>query len=403
MNKNRNTSYANKLRQLSAKMLLIIGICIFLLVLTIVNQLWWLIIGIALTITFAGLILSKSALLLKIKMYYPAGFILIFAIAIAVRVFLAEIYTIPSSSMENTLLPGDKILVSKLKYGPRMPRSPFEIPWINLFFYLNNKARERMDEHWWEGKRLSGTNAVEYNDILVFNHVDHIHDHFIKRCIGLPGDTLLIRNGEVQLNGRISDFPGKVRLRFEIWYKDRDKTVDFLDDLGLNYFRSFRRSGPKRLEVSMTCNQAGVLESAAFVDSLSILTTPSDTVAKAFPWHNNYLWTADNYGPLVIPKKGMKVVLDNNNMILYRKVLRKFDCGPDYFRRIEKTIREKGSLEYGFSKNYYFVMGDNRHNSNDSRIWGLLPEDHVIGNASMVLFSTNLKNSGLARAFSKIE
>ncbi len=389
--------------QIPSVWLKLMAVCVFVLILASIYQLWWMTLGIVTICALAAWISSAKPTLLRIKMYYLVGFVFIFSLAIAIRVFLFEIYTIPSSSMENTLFPGDKIMVSKIKYGPRMPKSPFEIPWVNLFFFLNDKARERMDEDWWEKRRLDGTKKIERNDVLVFNHVDNYNEHYIKRCIGLPWDTLRIINGEVLINGREMNPPGKVRLRYIVWYNDRQRTIDLLDDLGLNYFRSFKTPGKKSLEIGMTYDEVELMERAPFVDSLSIITSAPDTVSKAFPWNNQYLWTAENYGPLAIPYKGLHVTLDPDNVILYRKSIRKFDCGKDCFEELEKEVKEKGSVEYTFEQDYFFMMGDNRYNSNDSRFWGLVPEDHIIGNAVMVLFSTDMKNKGLARTLKNIE
>ena len=112
----------------------------------------------------------------------------IFAFSIALRLFVFEIYAIPSSSMEHTLIPGDKVLVNKLLIGPRMPRSPFEIPWVNLVFMLNKDAREKIDEKWWPYRRWKGFSKIKHNDIIVFESLVKEDIIFIKRCIALPGD-----------------------------------------------------------------------------------------------------------------------------------------------------------------------------------------------------------------------
>jgi len=393
------------LLSVSAPLRLVIMFCAYLFVIAVVSYLglWWLLMGfvvIGLVIAFA---FWKKAFFVKFKIYYLVVFLAVFVLSITIRVFIFEIYSIPSSSMENALFPGDKIIVSKLKYGPKMPASPFEIPWVNLFFYLNADARERLDESWWDGKRLNGINKVERHDVLVFKFPDNKKDHFIKRCIALPGDTLLIRNGVVFINGEKTEFPHNVKLRYSVWYNNRKKALNVMDSLLVNFYPSFARTKGRTLETTLNSDQVLSLENSLYIDSLTIAIPPQDTVSKAFPWDRHFLWTPENFGPLVIPGKGMKMTLDQNNFALHRKVIEKFDCEKDSFEEIETLISTGGSTEYTFRNNYYFMMGDNRYGSNDSRFWGMVPEDNIVGNATIVLFSSDLKEKGLSRIFKKIE
>lgn len=365
-------------------------------------QLWWLLAGILGAAPVFGILVWKRSALEKIKVYYLLVFFLVFVFSILVRVFLFEIYSIPSSSMENTLFPGDKIIVSKLKYGPKMPGSPFEIPWINLFFYLNAHARERIDEPWWDGKRLNGTKKVERGDVVVFKFPDDKTEHFIKRCIALPGDTLRIINGLIYIGGRHEADPMGIKLRYDVWYADRKKTVDLLDSLGIYFYPAFDRGKDRFFEASLTSGEATCIKRSAFIDSVAVMVTPADTVPSVYPWNRKFPWTAENFGPLIIPGKRMRMTLTGDNFALYRKTLYKFECESLLAKEIEVQLEVTGHVDYIFKKNYYFMMGDNRYGSNDSRFWGLVPEDYIVGNAVIVLFSTDI-NKAAARILKTIE
>lgn len=287
--------------------------------------------------------------------------------------------------MEDTLFPDDKIVVSKLKFGPRIPRSFAEIPWINLIVH-NGKQSEK-NKKWWNTKRLTGTKTIERNDLLVFNHVNNSSKNFIKRCVALPGDTIHIKDGIVMIDGKELDFPIKSKLYYKVWYNDREKAFNYFKANGLKYYSSnICNSSKKRcVEISIAYDQYRLLNSQDFVDSLKVKNVLPDSVPKSFPWNKKYLWTTENFGPLVIPQKNMKISLNANNIALYQKLIRRFDCGEECFQDIKNEIELNDSIEYTFRLNYYFMMGDNRFNSSDSRFWGFLPESHIIGNVVLIL------------------
>ncbi len=380
---------------------LLLSAFIFLIAVATYLQVWWLLVGILATGIAIGFLLWKSAFLSKIKLYYVLLFLLLFIVSIAIRVFLFELYSIPSSSMENALFPGDKIIVSKLKYGPGLPESPFEIPWINALFFLNAHARERINEQWWDYKRLDGAGKIERNDVLVFKYPDNIKTHFIKRCIALPGDTLSIKNGLVFINGEPNVSAGNVKLRYEIWYNNRQKSMDIMDSLGINFPSYYPRSMGKSYQAVLSAAEVLILESASSIDSISIRTAGNSS--GVFPGDSLFTWTPENFGPLIIPHKGMNIPLAPNNLALYKKLIHMFEHDAEFMENIAIKIPDSGSVGYTFQNNYYFMMGDNRHNSMDSRFWGLVPEEYIIGNAMIVLFSTDIKNTGLTRFFRKIE
>jgi signal peptidase I len=257
--------------------------------------------------------------------------LIIFIAAISFRLFFIELYSIPSGSMKDTLLPGDKVLVNKLAYGPKLPASPFDIPWVNLGWYFLGGQHANPDSVYWKYHRLKGFSEIKHGDVMVFSHPlwGGRNNYFVKRCIALPGDTLQIINGRIKIN------------------------ADFLDE------------------------------------QPTIKTVPVvyDSTHTVYPYHPNIRWSVDDYGPLVIPYKGMQISLTSEALQLYYNVIKDHepvnaDWKNEVFRNNEKTAEL-----YTFQNNYYFMLGDNRHNSNDSRYWGFLPEEDINGKATVVLFN----------------
>ncbi|MFW5700599.1 MAG: signal peptidase I [Cyclobacteriaceae bacterium] len=282
-------------------------------------------------------------------LYYPVIIIVIIFIAIVLRLFFFEVYNIPSPSMANTLVSGDKVVVSKLHYGPRLPESPFEIPWINLLFFFNAQARERIDEKWWPEEQINGTQEVEIGDIFVFKSPWGDHQFFIKRCVAVAGDCLQIKNDQLLVNDQFLSFTKLILI-------DRPQNVYGASDNSFMF--------PKVAEIP---------------------------------------WTLSNFGPIYIPKDGDSIPLNQYNWILYRTIIEKYE--PVKIEEVDGSFFQQGKelQYYRFSKNYYFVMGDNRYNSMDSRYWGLLPEEKIVGKAVLIL--TNIQNGKVdwSRTFKKIE
>jgi signal peptidase I len=271
---------------------------------------------------------------------YPLTIVGVILAGIAFRVFIIEVFSVPSNSMENTIIPGDVLLVSKTGYGARMPDSPFDIPWVNVYYYLNRNTLQKADSVWWDYKRLNGTSDYNHNDIMVFNMPDSTSRVMVKRCVALPGDTLLIDGPSIFINGVLQNNPSTVKNM--PYNSQEDKPID-------------------------------------------------DTSCTAFPWNNRFRWSIDYLGPLVIPRKGMSIMLNDSTVALYINAIlygetKRYDHhqGIYYIDGIESST-------YTFEKDYFFMMGDNRPNSFDSRYWGFLCEDRIIGRAVNILFSFNDK------------
>ena len=357
----------------------------------IVLGLYWLLIG-------GGLLVCMFLLFFSIQKYFicirksviTLSLLTFFFVTICSKVLFVEIYSIPSSSMENSLLSGDKVFVSKLNYGPRLPGSPFEIPWINLLFYLNKEARASSNSTWYNYKRLKGYSNIKRNDIAVFNFPHKKEIHFIKRCIGLPGETLHVKNGHVICNKQELRLPATAIMRYNVWPNNIQKYLALADSLelpGLGIYHNRRRE--KYRELVLNQKQYNAFKNARCIDSLFITANKPDTIPHTYPHNRRFLWTFENFGPVLIPEKGMQIELTPNNYYLYKKVFENYEKQNFTFENNQVFKDSKPIKYYTFKQDYYFMMGDNRHNSYDSRGWGFVPEEAIVGKAVLVLFSND--------------
>lgn len=358
-----------------------------------VQGLWWFAFGLLVTGGLILLFLSQFRFFVWLRkkawISTPISLIGIFLLAIAVRVFLFEIYAIPSGSMEDTLIVGDKVLVNKLQIGPRMPKSPFEIPWINLMFYLNKNSRIKMDSAWWNSHRLIGFNAIRRNDVIVFNHPDAENDFFIKRCIALPGDSLAIIDGKTLINGKVLIASALSKTNYQFYFNNSQQFYKLTESLNFKSYENFRSTKDKSAEITLNRLQLLQIAQASCIDSIQPVIAASDSAYQCFPYHKKFRWTIDNFGPLCIPKAGMTVHFDEKNFELYKHILQKFEKLDIEIKGEAVYIGQQKTKTYTFRHNYYFMMGDNRHNSADSRIWGFVPEEMIVGKASIILFSND--------------
>ena len=279
--------------------------------------------------------------------------------------------------MEPALLPGDGILVSKIHYGPRID--------LNSFFSSNNEKI---------GLRLPGVSEVKRGDIIVFNSPLDYSTNIVKRCVALPGDTLEIKNSRLFINNlpvrNISTL-----FSFKVISSDTASIDKFLSVFKISVDSS-RFSQKKNIYyLSMSNLNAEKLSQIKGIDTILKITAPIIENGELFLKSPQINWTKENYGPLVIPKKGTQIILNNESLPMYAAIL-KFEQKSIRFKQNAVYLNNKVITSYTLRNNYYFVMGDNRDHSYDSRWIGFIPYNLIIGKAVYILFSEG-------RLFKKIE
>ena len=393
---------------------------------------------------------------------------LIFAvIAVSlINIFFFQNYRIPTPSMEKSLLVGDHLFVSKLAYGPRMPNTPIAFPLTQHTMPLTG-GKSWSDLIIWPYKRLIGTGKVKNNDPIVFNFpagdtvvveeqttsyyeivrrnardlkardsfsgpaskpdsyyqqmarkdiwnkytviyrpVDR-RDNYVKRCIGIPGDTVTIKAGLLYVNGKL--VPDNKTQQTTYVISTNGTTINP---------KAFERLNISRSDQSMVSGSAYLLPltkgNAETISKFTNVTEVSAVYARKgeyaphiFPYNPVYGWNEDNYGPIWMPVKGATVKIDTSNLCLYERII---DVYENNDLRVEGSaiyINNIPATSYTFKMNYYWMMGDNRHNSADSRYWGFVPEDHIVGKPKFIWLSLDkeaegLKKIRLGRMFMKV-
>jgi len=372
-----------------------------------VQGLYWLALGLLLMGCITFLFFSQLTIFVWVrgKAWITAtiSIFVILALAISIRIFLFEVYNIPSGSMENTLVPGDKVLVSKLAVGPRMPKSPFEIPWINLLFYLDRSANAKIDSTEWNYNRLNGLNPIRRNDVIVFNFPDDENTFFIKRCIALPGDSLNIIGGKTFINGKILEKPSLSKSNYIFYLNNTLLFSKLIDSLHIQSYGFYTSSKGISTVAALSQSQLDAFEHVSFVDSIKKVNINYDSIPRCFPHDNRFHWTIDNFGSLCIPKSGMKIQLTEKNLAIYQQIMRKYEKLKLDIKDGIAFIDQKKAETYTFHHNYFFMMGDNRHNSIDSRSWGFVPEEMIVGKATVILFSNDQTGLKWSRTMKQIE
>ena len=355
---------------------------------------WWLFIPLAILYVI-HLVFAKVLVQIKnnyFKKLLKAVFKLLVFISfiIGLKTFIFGIFKIPSSSMKNALFPNDIIVVNKLKYGPRLPRSPFDIPLINIGCYFNENAKKRIKEYWWLYKRLSGTTNIKQGDVIVFNALWDKDFILVKRCVAIAGDTLQIKNGIVYINGKIYKVDTeKHKYKFEI--EDKKTFRKTLNSLGLSHVNFMKNSSKYVLKAKLAQNEVDIIKNLESVKNFQLVLDiykPKQKLLAKLPTKN---WTYDDMGSFVIPKKGLQIDLNHENYLLYKQTINKIEKANLKYINGKFFVKDRRVNTYTFQKNYYFMMGDNRKATADSRVWGFVPEENIIGKVQCVLFS-NFKN-----------
>lgn len=369
-----------------------------------------------------------------------------------INLFAFQNYQIPSSSLEKTLLVGDYLFVSKVSYGPRVPNTPISFPLVqNTLPILNCKSYIEWPQ--WGYKRVKGTGHVKRNDIVVFNfptgdtvalklqnpdyytlieqvgreriYLDKAtfgdviyrpvdkRENYVKRCVGMPGDSLSIVNNQVFINGKAAKNPENMQLNYFVetdgspLTEDQFRLLDVskearalisadgymnqvLEALGFTPNQAGKFNPIYRLP--LTKKSLGIAQKLSVVKKVTI--EPGEIYGDIYyPVGYHTGWSRDNYGPLWIPKKGSTIQLDERNLAFYSRCIKNYENNTLEVKDGAILINGKPETTYTFKYDYYFMMGDNRHNSADSRSWGFVPEDHVVGKPILIWLSLDKDRS----------
>ena len=342
---------------------------------------------------------------------------LVFAVVVAtlIRWSAVEAYVIPSESMEHTLLVGDYLFVSKLHYGPLTPQTPLQVPLTHQTVPLLN-VKSYSDLIQLPAYRFPGFSSVQRNDVVVF-HVPHeqqrpadLRTFLIKRCIAVAGDTLAIRNGQVFINGQPGAVAGQPQTTYFLAVPAPNDEVrqdlhnqgiaDYTQPDGLPAAVANPETGQLGYFISCPASVAAYFRRQPYVRSLTVARgeLPDGTL---FPDAADFdvssarsavarHWQLDNYGPLPVPKQGQTIQLTAANAAIYYKIIGQYEHNAGVaWDAATGLITQNGRplTSYVIKQDYYFMMGDNRHNSEDSRFWGFVPADHVVGKAVFVWLS----------------
>lgn len=341
---------------------------------------------------------------------------ILFAVVAATIVhgYIMQPFTIPTSSLEKTLLVGDFLFVSKFHYGARIPMTPIAFPMVHDTIPIIN-TKSYLSRPQIPYFRLPGFQDIKRNDIVVFNWpVDTVNafqqygdgkyyykpidkkSNYVKRCVGLPGDSLEVRDGYVFINGKQNQLPDRARLQFRYALKtngplnpqllvgryDITDGFEYDQENGIYYFRAISEES-----IDMLKNNPNVVE------VIPLKNKKGQWEKSVFPNNGKYPWNNDYFGPVYIPKKGVTVEISPESIPFYKRLIEVYEGSE---MGVENKITQNGTdvllngvpiSSYTFKMDYYWMMGDNRNNSEDARTWGFVPFNHVVGKPVFIWMS----------------
>lgn len=331
--------------------------------------------------------------------------------ALIIRALMIEAFMIPTSSMERTLMVGDFLFVSKINYGSRLPMLPISFPFVHNKMPFTEGTKSYSDIIKLPYFRLPGFEDVERNDIVVFNYpaddimpnnpvlgpvnVTSAKENYIKRCVGVSGDKIEVKNSILYVNDKIAFQAENMQYKYLVKTTETGFNFKMLEKYGFRkpvqgeINMNWGPVGPNTYEFFMPESIAKMMKKWSNVLSVQKIIEPKNTAEQGvFPNDlENFPFNSDNFGPIIIPKKGETVQINKSNIALYKRVIETYE-GHD-LKMDSKNIYIDGQKvdSYTFEMNYYWMMGDNRKNSLDSRYWGYVPEDHIVGKPLMVFAS----------------
>lgn len=352
----------------------------------------------------------------KVREWWDA---ILFAVVAAtlIRWLIMEAYTIPTPSMENSLLVGDFLFVSKFHYGTRTPKTPLQVPLTHQKIWFT-EIPSYVEWIQLPQYRLPGISEVKRGDVVVFNvpgmeennwglpksqwkkYPTDLKTNYIKRCVAIAGDVLEVKDRQVIVNGTPLENPPDMQFGYIVTAKDEinKRNLDKYD-LGEEDYTLLGRPAADKViyHMFLTEKLAAELRALPYITSVELDTQRSDTPdPRTFPQSKLYHWTADNFGKLTIPKEGWTIQLTDSLLALYGSTIVDYDHNDDARITDGKLfIDGKEVTSYTFKQNYYFMMGDNRHNSHDSRYWGFVPEDHIVGKGFFIWLSIDRNKGGI--------
>lgn len=339
---------------------------------------------------------------------------IVFAIVAAtiIHTYFMQPYTIPTSSLEKSLLIGDFLFVSKFHYGARTPMTTVAtpmvhdtIPFLKIPSYLKKPSLPYF--------RIPGFEKIKRNEIVVFNwptdtvryfrdqsgiHVDKPIDkksNYVKRCVGIAGDSLEIRDGHVYINGELSKMPDRTKIQF---FYIVDTNGQQLSERSIRERYHAREYGTQdgKYIINLADEDAEKIKSNLLVRNITRFNEPKGAYdSSVFPHNENYPWSRDNFGPIYIPEAGKTVALNLKSLPFYKRIIEEYENNTLKVEGNTIFINGKEATTYTFKQDYYWMMGDNRHNSEDARYWGYVPFDHVVGKPVFIWFSWDSEGKGI--------